>query len=303
MSACRQFTIASPVVIDGVGLHTGCSARLTLRPGSPDSGIVFFRTDGDPQRIDATPETVFCTRLGTSVKNQSGSIVRTIEHLMAALAICRIDNAFIDISGEEAPILDGSAALFVSKIESAGRLEQAAPRIQRIITEPIELNDGDRFIRATPYAGRRMDISISFEDPAIGDQAISIDLDNDAAIAERLAQARTFCRLSDVENLRAAGFGLGGSFANSIVVDGASVLNENGLRDSQEFVLHKALDLFGDLRLAAPSVIGHIEAHKCGHDLNTAFAKLIAENCPLVTEAASPAVSDEVFEEALSLTA
>lgn len=302
MSVYRQSTLASAVSLDGMGLHTGGDTRITLRPGPADSGIVFFRTDGDPIRIDARPSAVSCTQLGTVLRNKDGVEVRTIEHLMAAFSVCEIDNVFVDIAGDETPIFDGSAITFVELIEQAGRVTQQAARSVHIVDKPFEIRDGDRFIRATPFNGRRLNLSISFDEPAIGDQSLSLDLDDHTTMRSRLAPARTFCRLADVEAMRAAGYGLGGSLENAVVVDDGRVLNPTGLRDKQEFALHKALDLLGDLRLAGSAIIGQIEAHKCGHDLNTAFATMVEQNCRTTRQADAGFAKKETIE-ALSLIA
>ena len=287
MSLSRESTIASSIEFEGVGLHTGEQARVTLRPAVAGSGVNFFRTDLSDasdaaiSKIGATPDAVCCTRLGTALKNDAGAMVRTAEHLLAAIAICEIDNICVDVAGREIPILDGSASTFVELIDAAGRIQQNAARRPLTVMKPIEVRDGDRYIRATPFSGRRLDVSISFPDGAIGDQSMSIDLDDAGAARRRLAPARTFCRLQEVQALRQAGYGLGGSMENAIVVDGDAVLNPSGLRDDQEFALHKALDLIGDLRLAGATFIGWIEAHKCGHDINTAFAAKLLKTARL----------------------
>ena len=290
MRVIRQSTLARRVSLSGVGLHTGETSRVTLCPAAEDSGVVFFRTDADGNRngapIAATIAMIGDTRLGTSLLPAEGRSVRTIEHLMAAVSLAAIDNLEVEIAGDELPILDGSAAPYLDALVRAGtRRQRSAQTVIKIIS-PIEVSDGERLIRATPCERRLIDVSIQFSDRAIGAQSLSLDLDDPAAI-RRLANARTFCRLSDVTAMRAAGLSLGGSLDNAIVVDDGKILNEAPLRDPHEFALHKALDLVGDLALAGAPIIGRLEAIRPGHDLNARFLRrLLAENACIERSAA-----------------
>lgn len=277
MRPTRQTTLARPTVLDGVGLHTGKACSVTLAPAPEHYGIRFECADG--AEIVADAEHVFDTKLGTSIRNRHGRIVRTIEHLMAAASISGVDNLRIKIEGEELPILDGSAAPFVAAMGDAGVAMQDAWRRAFEIMAPHEISDGPRWIRATPFEGRSVSAMIEFDDAAIGRQSASIDL-GDASARRRLAGARTFCRLADVNAMRAMGLSLGGSLENAIVVDGARVLNGEGLRDEEEFALHKVLDLVGDLALAGAPIFGRIEASRPGHDINVRFvASLPTSGC------------------------
>ncbi len=275
----RQRTLCSEVEFSGVGLHSGSQCRITLRPAGVDEGIVFRRTDLQIAEniVLASPENVVAADHGTTLANASGARIATVEHLMAALALCSVDNVLIDVDGPEIPILDGSSAQFVSEIASAGCAELPAQRRPVAIYAPMRVGEGDRFIEFTP-GPRRLKIEIAFENCLIGAQALSLNLDDDHDLA-KLASARTFCRLEEVEDLRKAGLIRGGTLANSIVVDGDRVLNDGPLRDPLEFVLHKALDLIGDLYLLGAPINGSIRAVRPGHAINTRGA------CALLREA------------------
>lgn len=277
MRPSRQTTLSRPTVLNGVGLHTGKPCSITLAPAPENYGIRF--EGGDGAEIVADARNVFDTKLGTSIRNAQGRTVRTIEHLMAAASISGIDNMRIKIEGEELPILDGSAAPFVAAMNDAGVATLDAWRRALKVISPFEVSDGARWIRATPFEGRLVSATIEFDDAAIGRQSASIDL-GDASARRRLADARTFCRLADVNAMRAMGLSLGGSLENAIVVDGARVLNGEGLRDEEEFALHKVLDLVGDLALAGAPIFGRIEALRPGHDLNVRFLRgLLSDGC------------------------
>lgn len=291
------------MTVSGVGLHTGIAARAVLKPASEDFGVRFLRTDitdqdGAPRllheaTISAAPRFVRDTRLGVCLENQSGVIVRTVEHLMAALRLSGIDNALIEIDGPEIPILDGSAAGFMEALAEAGTAAQTAPRMAFAPHAPIRVESGDRFVEVLPAPATRIEVAIDFRDAAIGRRSVAFSLAEGVELIERLARARTFCSLSEVEAMRAAGFALGGSLENAIVVDGGRLLNPAGLRDPDEFALHKALDLIGDLALLGAPVRGHIRAHKPGHDLNTALARRIAEEAGLVDRQPLPVAPAE----------
>jgi UDP-3-O-[3-hydroxymyristoyl] N-acetylglucosamine deacetylase len=279
MRVIQQTTIARTVTLSGLALHSGAPARATLRPAIANAGIGFRRSDAPTgeRMIEAAASAVASTRRATTIANFHGRTLATVEHVLAAISLCGVDNIIIEVDGAEAPILDGSAGPWMEAIEQAGVRPLAAPREALRIMSPIEIIEGDRYIRAEPFDGRAVDVEIDFEDAAIGRQAATIDLDN-RRDCRRIAAARTFCRLADVERLRAGGLSLGGSLDNAVVVDGAHILNPGGLRDPQEFALHKILDLVGDLALAGAPVIGRIRARKPGHDLNARFAAALADN-------------------------
>ncbi|MCA8889826.1 MAG: UDP-3-O-[3-hydroxymyristoyl] N-acetylglucosamine deacetylase [Parvularculaceae bacterium] len=295
MRVIQQTTLAKPVSVSGAALHTGVDVTAVLRPAAAGAGVVFRRIDLEAtsaRQIPATPanvaSTTLCTTLGAGPGAGDGVEIATTEHLLAALSLCGVDNAVIDVDASELPILDGSAGPYVEAINRAGLKPLGAPREVLRVMAPIELRDGDRFIRVEPYDGRVLDVSIDFPDAAIGRQTVSVDLDDRASIG-RLTAARTFCRLGDIEAMRRAGLARGGSLDNAIVIDGARMINEAPLRDPHEFALHKALDLIGDLRLAGGHLVGAVTANKPGHDLNTRFAAMLdAERTRIERAAVSP---------------
>jgi UDP-3-O-[3-hydroxymyristoyl] N-acetylglucosamine deacetylase len=270
----RQRTLKNVVRATGVGLHTGRKVFLTLRPAPVDSGIVFRRVDlPDPVDIKAHATLVSETRLSSCIE-YSDARVFTVEHLMSAFAGLGVDNAYVDLTAEEVPIMDGSASPFVFLIQSAGLEEQSAPKRFIRILEPIEVREADKWARFEPYDGFRMDFSIDFSHPVIqkGSQRIEMDFASTSYVKE-IARARTFGFMQDVEYLRSQGLGLGGSLDNAIVVDEFNVLNADGLRYDDEFVKHKVLDAIGDLYLLGHPILGAFIAHKSGHALNNKLAR------------------------------
>ncbi|GAB0147471.1 UDP-3-O-acyl-N-acetylglucosamine deacetylase [Marichromatium gracile] len=272
----KQRTLKTVIQTTGVGLHTGEKVALTLRPAAPDTGIVFRRVDLDtPVEIQATPFNVGDTRLSTTLVR--GDVrVSTVEHLLAAFAGFGIDNAYVDLGAAEVPIMDGSAAPFVFLIQSAGVEEQ--PRAKRFIRikRPVEVRDGDKFARFTPYHGFRVDFSIDFDHPAFHARVnrASIDLSTHSFVRE-VSRARTFGFLKEIEALRQQNLALGGSLDNAVVVDEYRVLNEEGLRYDDEFVRHKMLDAIGDLYLLGHSLVGAFCGHKSGHALNNMLVRAL----------------------------
>ena len=265
---CQQ-TLKAPIGCVGVGLHQGHRASLTFRPAPVDHGIVFRRTDigvDIPARFDRVVD----TRLATVIADDDARI-GTIEHVMAALAGCGIDNAVVEIDGPEPPILDGSASPFVFLLDCAGVVAQEAPRTTIAIVRPVRVSDGDAFAELRPpgpgTAGLDMALSIDFPAVAIGRQALSLRLTPDT-FRHELARARTFTLAQEIDQLRAAGLARGGSLENAVVVDRARVLNVTGLRMPDEFVRHKLLDAVGDLALAGAPLHGRFIAHRSGHTLN-----------------------------------
>ncbi|WP_372833669.1 UDP-3-O-acyl-N-acetylglucosamine deacetylase [Puniceibacterium confluentis] len=272
-----QTTIRSAISFSGVGLHSGKSARLTIRPASAEHGIWFKRTDiavGDamiPARWDATEHTPLCTR----IFNRVGVSVSTIEHVMAALVGCGVHNALIEINGPEVPILDGSAAPFVRGVLARGVRELDAPVRVIEILAPVEVRTDQGWARLEPgNGGLTMDFHISFADGAIGTQNKSLDLRNGTFVRE-LCDSRTFCRQADVDAMREMGLALGGTMDNAVVVDGDKVLSPGGLRHADEAVRHKMLDALGDLALAGAPILGHYTGHKAGHTLTNLLLRAL----------------------------
>jgi len=267
-----QKTLKSPIGCTGIGLHSGKKVTMSLNPADPDTGIVFHRTDldGDDRIIPARWDCVVDTRMATTIGNQSGACVSTIEHLMAALAGCGIDNAIIEIDGAEVPVMDGSAAPFIFLVECEGMSEQDAPRKAIKIERPVKVGDSDKFVSATPDDSFSVGFEIDFEDAAIARQKLSMRLVNGTFKTE-IARARTFGFVHEVDALRKAGLALGGSLDNAVVISGDKILNGDGLRYDDEFVRHKILDCVGDLYLAGAPIIGQIDALRSGHALNNQF--------------------------------
>ncbi|QOW21556.1 UDP-3-O-acyl-N-acetylglucosamine deacetylase [Novilysobacter avium] len=275
----RQRTLKNVIRATGVGLHSGEKVFLTMRPAPADAGIVFRRIDLDPvvdipARADLVTETTLCTGLSLGPAN-----VQTVEHLMSALAGLGIDNAYIDLSAAEVPIMDGSAGPFVFLLQSAGIVEQdAAKRFIRIL-HPVEVRDGDKFARFEPHDGFRVGFTVVFKHPAIPDSQSRAEVEfSTINYIKEVSRARTFGFMRDLEYMRERNLGLGGSMDNAIVLDEFRVLNEDGLRYADEFVRHKILDAIGDLYLAGHAIIGAYEGFKSGHALNNKLVRaLLAE--------------------------
>lgn len=258
----KQRTLKTLVKTRGIGLHTGERVELTMRPAQPDTGIVFTRTDlPNAPVIPALAHGVTDTRLSTCIEANGGK-VQTIEHLMSAFAGLGIDNAYVDLTGPEPPIMDGSAGPFVFLIQSAGVAEQSAAKRYVRVLKTIEIKQGDKIARFTPYEGFRVTFSGQFDHPAFteGGSTVTIDFAKTSYIKE-VARARTFGFTKDVEAMRAQGLGLGGSLENAIVLDEFRVLNADGLRYADEFMKHKILDAMGDLYLMGHPLIEIGRAH------------------------------------------
>jgi len=265
----RQRTLKNVIRGTGVGLHTGEKVYLTLRPAAPNVGIVFRRVDlPEPVIIEARPENVGETTLSTTLVKGDVKI-STVEHLLSAFAGLGIDNAYVDVSAPEVPIMDGSAGPFVFLIQSAGVEEQNAPKRFIRIKRKLRVEDGDKWASFEPYEGFKVTFTIDFEHPAFRKdvQTASIDFSSTSFVKE-VSRARTFGFMRDIEALRKRRLALGGSMDNAIVVDNYRVLNEDGLRYADEFVKHKILDAIGDLYLLGHSLIGSFTGHKSGHGLN-----------------------------------
>jgi len=282
-----QRTLKKPTKTTGVGLHTGARVEMTLRPAPIDTGIVFQRTDlARSPAIPALAANVGDTRLSSTLKID-GASVSTVEHLMSALAGLGIDNLFVDIAGPELPIMDGSAGPFVFLLQSAGIAEQNARKRYLRVRETVEVSDGDKWARFTPFDGFRLDFTIDFPHPVFGSENrnVVVDFASDS-YAKEVARARTFGFMQDVDAMRAAGLGLGGSLQNAVVLDEFRVLNSEGLRYDNEFVRHKVLDAIGDLYLLGHPLIGQYTAYKSGHALNNKLARALlarAEAFEIVT--------------------
>jgi len=287
-----QSTLSKSVSFTGVGLHGGKPARMAIRPAPAGAGVWFCRVDVSDrdQMIPARYDAVSDTRLCTVLANPAGVSVSTVEHVMAALAGCGVDNALIDIDGPEIPIMDGSAQVFVDAIQTAGLAFTDTPRRALRILSPVMVERGDARAELHPADAFAMDFSIAFDDAAIGRQRHAMTLDADG-FARDLADCRTFTRLAEIEQLRAHGLALGGSLDNAVVVDGARVLNPGGLRRPDEFVRHKMLDAVGDLALAGAPIIGRYVGVKAGHALtNTLLRALFARPDAWRWEPAAPRI-------------
>jgi UDP-3-O-[3-hydroxymyristoyl] N-acetylglucosamine deacetylase len=268
-SMLRQRTLKNIIRATGVGLHTGEKVYLTLRPAAVDTGIVFRRVDLEPPyEIKAAPHHVGDTRLSSTLE-LGGVKVSTVEHLMSALAGLGIDNAYVDLTAPEVPIMDGSASPFIFLLQSAGIEEQGAPKKFIRIKKTVRVEEGDKWVRFEPYEGFRIDFSIDFAHPVFdkSSQSASVDFSTTSYIKE-VARARTFGFMQDVEFLRSQGLALGGSLDNAVVMDEYRVLNGDGLRYEDEFVRHKVLDAIGDLYLLGHPLIGAFSGYKSGHALN-----------------------------------
>jgi len=274
----KQRTLKSTIRTTGVGLHTGARVELVLRPAAADAGIVFHRTDlADSVALPAAARFVGETRLSSTLK-QGAVTLSTVEHIMSALAGTGIDNAHVDVAGPEIPILDGSAGPFVYLLQSAGIVEQDAPKRYLRIVSPVEVRDGDKWARFDPFDGFKLDFTIDFPHPVFGSENRHVVIDfAEHSYTKEVARARTFGFMQDVEAMRAAGLGLGGSLQNAIVLDEFKVLNSEGLRYDNEFVRHKVLDAIGDLYLLGHPLIGHYTAYKSGHGLNNALARTLLD--------------------------
>ncbi|OGI42879.1 MAG: UDP-3-O-[3-hydroxymyristoyl] N-acetylglucosamine deacetylase [Candidatus Muproteobacteria bacterium RIFCSPHIGHO2_01_FULL_65_16] len=265
----KQRTLKNIIRATGVGLHTGEKVYLTLRPAPADTGIIFRRIDLDEAvEIRACPENVSDTRLSTTLECH-GVRISTVEHLMSAFAGLGIDNAYVDLTAAEVPIMDGSAGPFVFLVQSAGIAEQSAPKRFIRIKKKIKIKDGDKWAAFEPFAGFKVSFAIDFDHPTFRNsrQRAAVDFSTTSFVRE-VSRARTFGFMGDLEALRQAGLARGGGLDNAIVLDDFRILNEDGLRYEDEFVKHKVLDAIGDLYLLGHPLIGAFSAHKSGHSLN-----------------------------------
>ena len=276
----RQRTLKNVIRATGVGLHTGDKVYMTLRPAAVDAGIVFRRVDlAEPVEILSRCENVGDTRLSTTLVKGDVRIA-TIEHLLSAIAGLGIDNAYVDLSAPEVPIMDGSAGPFVFLLQSAGIEEQSAAKRFVRIKKSVTVRDGDKWARFEPFDGFKVGFSIDFDHPMFSKRTSSSEIDfSTTSFVKEVSRARTFGFMRDIEMLRERNLALGGSMDNSIVLDDYRVLNEDGLRYDDEFVKHKILDAIGDLYLLGHSLIGAFYGYKSGHALNnTLLRTLIADH-------------------------
>ena len=276
----KQRTLKNVIRATGVGLHSGEKVFMTLRPAAANTGIVFRRIDlPTPVEVKAQAHLVGQTQLCTVLVDENQVKIKTTEHLLAALAGLGVDNAYIDLSSEEVPIMDGSAGPFVFLIQSAGIEEQNAPKRFIRIKKTLQVTDGDKWARFEPYEGFKVGFTIDFKHPAFKKSASNAEIDfSTTSFVKEVSRARTFGFMKDIEYMRDRNLALGGSLDNAIVLDDYRVVNEDGLRFDDEFVKHKILDAIGDLYLMGHSLIGAYYAYKSGHGLNNQLLRaLIAD--------------------------
>ena len=272
----RQTTLASEISLTGTGVHSGAPVSITLCPADGDTGRRFLLSNGDADgtEIAADPRSVTGVTLCTVLGDGNGASIATVEHLLAALSGLGVDNALIEIDSSEVPIMDGSASRFVEAIDEAGLAELEAPRRFLKVLKRIAVEDAGAFGELTPNNGFHIDVAIDFDSPLIGAQRIEIDI-NPGSFRRELSRARTFGFMKDVERLWAAGLALGASLENTVAIGDDRVINREGLRFSDEFVRHKALDAVGDLALAGAPILGSFRSYRGGHRLNALVLKAL----------------------------
>ncbi len=272
-----QRTIRKRVEVRGIGLHTGKPALLTFCPAPEGTGIYFVRRDlpGSPA-ISTQAKYVQATTMATTLGGRAFS-VSTVEHCLSALAAFRIDNLFIELSGTEIPIGDGSASIFLDALLESGVVEQQQPRKYAYINQAIYYGNDEKHAYVVPYNGLRVTCTIEFPHPKIGRQTLDLDI-NEHSFAREIARARTFGFLKDVEAMRERGLALGGSLENAVVLDSHDILNPEGLRFPDEFVRHKILDALGDLVTLGMPLMGHLVLYKAGHDVMNRLVRTIIES-------------------------
>ncbi|WP_199734362.1 UDP-3-O-acyl-N-acetylglucosamine deacetylase [Aquitalea palustris] len=274
-----QRTLKQAISATGVGLHSGERVKLTLLPAAPDTGIVFRRTDlPESEDVKAEPALVNDTRLSSTLVTATGVRVGTIEHLMSAFAGFGIDNLIVEVTAAEMPIMDGSAAPFIYLLQSAGVVEQTAPKRFIRVKQPVEIVQGDKWVKLEPLDGFKITLSIEFNHPAfnLAPQKVTVDFASSSYLDE-ISRARTFGFMHEVEYMRQHGLGLGGSLDNAIVIDDEYVLNPEGLRFPDEFVRHKILDAIGDLYIVGHPLIAAFSGHKSGHALNNKLLRKLLD--------------------------
>ena len=285
----RQTTLASDISLTGTGVHSGAPVSVTLCPADGDTGIRFLLSNGNGHEteIAADQRSVTGVTLCTVIGDGNGSSISTVEHLMAALRGLGVDNALIEIDSSEVPIMDGSASRFVEAIDEVGLAELEAPRRYLKVLKKIVVEDAGAYGEISPHNGFHLDIAIDFDTPLIGNQRIEIDL-NPGSFRREIARARTFGFMKDVERLWAAGLALGASLDNTVAIGDDRVINREGLRFSDEFVRHKALDAVGDLALAGAPILGAFRSHRGGHRLNALVLKALFADAEAWTMVEAP---------------
>lgn len=268
LSFMQQRTLKNPIYCSGVGLHSGSRVAMTVYPAEPDRGVRFRRIDavGGPVEVEANWRNAIEAPLCTTLVSKCGVKFCTVEHLMSAFLGCGIDNAVVELNGNEVPAMDGSAAPFVALIEAAGSVEQAPPRRALEVLKPVVVREPHRSASLTPCEDLSVDFEIDFDSPVVARQEWSVRVDNESYKRD-IARARTFGFLHEVDRLRAMGLARGGSLENAIVIDHDRIVNEGGLRYDNEFVRHKVLDAIGDLYLVGGPLLGRFQGVRAGHAL------------------------------------
>ena len=265
-----QRTIKNSVTVTGVGLHSGCRVKLTIRPAKADQGIIFVRTDlAELPTIKCHPFLVNDTRLSSTLVNENSVRVATVEHLLSAFSCFGIDNIIVELSASEIPIMDGSSNSFLYLLDQAGIVEQSAKKKYIKIKQEIDIVEANRWVKLVPYNGYKVKLSIEFDHPLFKPEYSSFEVDfAKMSYVDEISRARTFNFMDEVEMVLKNGLGLGGNLSNAIIIDEDTVLNEGGLRFNNEFVRHKILDAIGDLYIAGHPIIGAFEGFKSGHAIN-----------------------------------
>ena len=297
----RQTTLASEIAIAGIGVHSGAPVSIILYPADGDTGIRFLLSNGENEGIEIAADRRWVTgvTLCTVIGDGNGASIATVEHLLAALRGLGVDNALIEIDSPEVPIMDGSSARFVEAIDEVGLVELEAPRRFLKVLKPIVVEENGAYGELTSYNGFHLDVEIEFDTPLIGKQRLEIDL-NPGSFRRELSRARTFGFMKDVERLWAAGLALGASLENTIAIGDDRVINREGLRYSDEFVRHKALDAVGDLALAGTPILGAFRSVRGGHRLNSLVLKAMFADPEAWTLVEAPRAGREVRHAELS---
>jgi UDP-3-O-[3-hydroxymyristoyl] N-acetylglucosamine deacetylase len=297
----RQTTLASEIAITGTGVHSGAPVSIILYPADGDTGIRFLLSNGENEGIEIAADRRWVTgvTLCTVIGDGNGASVATVEHLLAALRGLGVDNALIEIDSPEVPIMDGSSARFVEAIDEVGLVELEAPRRFLKVLKSVVVEENGALAELTPYNGFHLDVEIEFDTPLIGKQRLEIDL-NPGSFRRELSRARTFGFMKDVERLWAAGLALGASLENTVAIGDDRVINREGLRYSDEFVRHKALDAVGDLALAGAPILGAFRSVRGGHRLNSLVLKAMFADPEAWTLVEAPRAGREVRHAELS---
>jgi UDP-3-O-[3-hydroxymyristoyl] N-acetylglucosamine deacetylase len=297
----RQTTLASEISLTGTGVHSGAPVSISLHPADGDTGLRFLLSNGDAESTEIAADQRWVTgvTLCTVLGDGNGASVATVEHLLAALRGLGVDNALIEIDSPEVPIMDGSAASFVEAIDEVGLAELDSPRRFLKVLRPIIVEDGGAYGELTPHNGFHLDVEIEFDTPLIGRQKIEIDI-NPGSFRRELSRARTFGFMKDVERLWAAGLALGASLDNTVAIGEDRVINREGLRYTDEFVRHKALDAVGDLALAGAPILAAYRSKRGGHRLNSLVLKTMFADPEAWTLVEAPRLSREVRHAELS---